>query len=68
MLALINALRNPDHKVRFRAINTLGELGQIAEAALPRLRQLRTDDPKNYIRGRANQVLNQINSSFGITH
>jgi hypothetical protein len=62
--ALIDALRAEDHRVRFRAINTLGELGRVAEAAAPMLRQLRIFDPKDYIRDRVNQVLRQINSSY----
>ena len=62
--ALIDALRNGDHSVRFRAINTLGELGGVAEAATPMLRQLRVFDSKDYIRDRADWVLKQINSSY----
>ena len=62
--ALIEALHNEDHRVRFRSINTLGELGGIAEAAIPMLRQLRVFDPKDYIRDRADQVLQQINFSY----
>ena len=31
--ALIDALRAEDHRVRFRAINTLGELGRVAEVS-----------------------------------
>ena len=62
--ALIEALRNEDHRVRFRSINTLGELGGIAEAAIPMLRQLRIFDPKDYIRDRTDQVLKQINFSY----
>lgn len=62
--ALIEVLRDQDHRVRFRAINTLGELGGIAEAAVPMLQQLRIFDPKDYIRDRADQVLRQINSSY----
>ena len=62
--ALIDALRDGNHSVRFRAINTLGELGRIAEAATPMLRQLRQLDPKDYIRNRADSVLNRINGSY----
>ena len=64
MPALIEALRNEDHRIRFRSINTLGDLGGIAEAATPMLRQLRVFDPKDYIRDRADQVLKQINFSY----
>ena len=62
--ALIEALRDGDHRVRFRAINTLGALGGVADAAIPMLRQLRVFDPKDYIRDRADQVLKQINPSY----
>ena len=62
--ALIGALRDEDHRVRFRAINTLGELGGIAEAATPMLRQLRVSDPKDYVRNRADSVLKRINRSY----
>ena len=61
--ALIDALRDEDHRVRFRAINTLGELGAIAESATPMLGQLQRLDPKDYIRDRADLVLKQINLS-----
>ena len=62
--ALIEALRDGDHRVRFRAINTLGALGGVADAAIPMLRQLRVFDPKDYIRDRADQVSKQINPSY----
>ena len=62
--ALIDALHDEDHSIRLRVINTLGELGSVAEAATPMLRQLRVSDPKDYIRDRVNQVLKQINSSY----
>ena len=62
--ALIGALRDGDHRVRFRAINTLGELGRVAEAATPMLRQLRASDPDDDIRGRADWSLKQINLPY----
>ena len=62
--ALIEALRDGDHRVRFRAINTLGALGGVADAAIPMLRQLRVFDHKDYIRDRADRVSKQINPSY----
>ena len=62
--ALIDLLHNRDHATRLRAVNTLGELGSVAEAAIPTLQQLRAFDPKDYIRDRVNRVLKQINPSY----
>ena len=58
--ALIGALRDGAPSVRFRAINTLGELGRFAEAAIQMLQHLRLSDPKDYIRNRAASVLRRI--------
>ncbi|MDE0297841.1 MAG: EH signature domain-containing protein [Candidatus Poribacteria bacterium] len=58
---LIRALSDVRHKVRFRAINTLGEMGGVAEEAMPKLRQLRQSDEKDYVRIRAGLVLERIN-------
>ena len=58
--ALIGALRDTDPRVRFRAINTLGEMGTLAEEAIPILRELRLLDRTNYVRDRANSVLGRM--------
>ena len=58
--ALVGALRDADPRVRFRAINTLGEMGGVAEEAIPMLRQLRQFDPRDYVRERADSVLGRI--------
>lgn len=58
---LIRALSDARHKVRFRAINTLGEMGGVAEEAMPKLRQLRQSDEEDYVRIRAGLVLERIN-------
>ena len=58
--ALIRALSDADHKVRFRTINTLNEMGGVAEEAIPKLRELRLIDPMDYIRDRADSVLRRI--------
>lgn len=58
--ALVGVLRDVDPRVRFRAINTLGEMGSVAEEAIPMLRQLRQFDPRDYVRERADSVLRRI--------
>ena len=65
--ALIGALRDADPSVRFRAINTLGEMGGVAEEALPMLRELRQFDPRDYVRERAGLVLRRIERLSQVT-
>ena len=58
--AVIRALRNGDPRVRFRAINTLSEMGRLAEEAIPILRELRQLDRMDYVRDRANSALGRM--------
>ena len=60
MPALIRALRDGDPRVRFRAINTLSEMGRLAEEAIPILRELRQLDRMDYVRDRANSALGRM--------
>ena len=55
--ALISALGNRDPRIRFRAINTLDEMGRLAEEAIPILLELRIFDRIDYVREQADSVL-----------
>ena len=59
--ALIDAMRDEDHRVRNRAVYTLGQLGTVAKAAIPLLQKLQLRDPMNYIRSQADSALKRIN-------
>ena len=58
--ALIEALRAQDHRIRNRAIYTLGQLGKSAVPAIPTLRELRLRDPNDFIRSQAESALKKI--------
>ena len=62
--ALVGVLHDADPRVRFRAINTLGEMGGVASEAIPILRELRVSDRMDYVRERAESVLRRIQRSI----
>ena len=60
--ALIEALRDQDHRIRNRAIYTLGQLGEFAQTAIPALLERQLHDPKVYIRSQATTALKKIDT------
>jgi HEAT repeat protein len=61
---LIAALDQPNPIARAEAAATLGELGQYAQPALERLKQLR-DDPNPMVRGAATEAVQKLEAGNG---
>lgn len=61
---LIEALHDEEPRVRNRAIYILGQLGELALAAIPALRE-RLNDPMDYVSQQASNVLKRLETFLG---